>query len=630
MALEKVRSRTTTSPVSDPTAVIADQLRRRGAQAKLMVGATNDPAEHEADRIARDVTMRLEALQGIDADDVEYPPTRIRRMSESSAVGAGGGDVEAGLEHEIQAARGSGAPLPRELRRNMEHGFGASLDHARVHTDAHADTLNRSLNARAFTIGSDMFFAANEYQPASREGQYLLAHELTHVVQQTGDAQRTIRRLPTWAWVKQQVGDPKTGKSVGGREKSKNYSAFGKALDEYNTAADTVIDPDPGVRTGQYLDLQAKLDAVHAAVVPYNKKHKSDARARMVTGIGNQAKPEKAVLTTRKRFFDSNPPQANQKWKDVLPTSMGTHLFDLAAEGTAGGQQQGGINTVTKYDLPGGFTGYNKQAENEVRAGTPEEGITQDLGIPANRPGMDKRALAMWRIDQLLNANVLTRTERTLEKKYGKFPGVVSEEVAAGEKFGTKANRPGEFYKTSQAKAADPAAKPDALSGDDPVLQRCLSKLTIIDALCGQVDRHPGNWFVQTDGAGHVVGVVGIDNDLAFPEQAKRKKGNRTLNNWEDVTDAYRAYPGVGVYFDWEMAEMVLALQPADLAAVVADLLPDAAVTVLLARLGSLQAQILQAKTAHRLLTPAQWGANVNPAGAGANKETGGYIKDIV
>jgi hypothetical protein len=77
----------------------------------------------------------------------------------------------------------------------MEAGFGASFGDVRIHTGSSADALNRSLNARAFTIGGDVFFAGGEYQPRSDAGRYLLAHELAHTVQQgAGGTSRTMAR----------------------------------------------------------------------------------------------------------------------------------------------------------------------------------------------------------------------------------------------------------------------------------------------------------------------------------------------------------------------------------------------------------------------------------------------------
>jgi hypothetical protein len=68
----------------------------------------------------------------------------------------------------------------------MEQAFGADFSGVKVHTDGQSDQLNQSIQARAFTTGQDIFFRQGQYEPGSKGGQELLAHELTHVVQQNG------------------------------------------------------------------------------------------------------------------------------------------------------------------------------------------------------------------------------------------------------------------------------------------------------------------------------------------------------------------------------------------------------------------------------------------------------------
>ena len=505
----------------------------------------------------------------------------------------------------------------------------SDLGRVRLHTGTEPAALNDTLGARAFTVGQDVFLRDGMPDTGSTAGQHLIAHEVAHTVQQSGV--RRVRRLPSWNTVKQRVGDPKTGKNLLTRRTlSKDYKVFGTKLTDYDNVTNVVINANGGARAQEYLAIVTALDDVRGAAATYNATHTTDERARMIAGIGAMVTPEKAILKTRKNFFDNNAPDGVQRWNQVLPTSLGTEVFQLD-EGTKGGNAAGGINTVTEYGFGGGFDTYYKEAEDQLRQDTPEYGIGQAMAIPVNDPNMDKRALAAWRVDQLLGANVLTRTEIAIAAKGRNHKGVISE-ASTGEKFGTRGNRQGDFYATRADRAGDLNARVDAFTGDDPVFQRCLSKLTIVDALCGQVDRHAGNWYVQTDGAGNVLGIVGIDNDLAFPESPDRGNQVAGQGKWADVTAAYRSYPGVGIYFDWEMAETVLVLDPADLAAVVADLLPQNAVAVLLQRLTSLKAEINTAKLANRLLAPNQWGINTSPMAAGVNAtpETGGYAKDFI
>ena len=109
--------------------------------------------------------------------------------SHLAAAGSGildGGRVHPEIGARINAVRGAGAPLPEPVRDEMASAFGDSFGDVRVHTDALAGALARSVQARAFTTGADVFFDPAAYQPASREGRALIAHELAHVVQQRG------------------------------------------------------------------------------------------------------------------------------------------------------------------------------------------------------------------------------------------------------------------------------------------------------------------------------------------------------------------------------------------------------------------------------------------------------------
>jgi hypothetical protein len=90
------------------------------------------------------------------------------------------------IENRLSAHKGNGHPLPHEVRTFMEPRFGADFSGVRVHADGQAADLNRRLSAQAFTHGQDIYLGANKHDPGTTAGKRLLAHELTHVVQQTG------------------------------------------------------------------------------------------------------------------------------------------------------------------------------------------------------------------------------------------------------------------------------------------------------------------------------------------------------------------------------------------------------------------------------------------------------------
>jgi Domain of unknown function (DUF4157) len=171
---------------------------RKTAQPKLNVGAVGDPYEREADRVAQQVVQQRDtAAQPPVGQAVQRhaygdeAPLRLPPASIQPQAGERGLAVSPDLETAIQQARGGGQPLPEALRGLMEQALGADFHGVRLHTDAHADALNRSLQAQAFTTGQDIFFGQGAYHPYRSSGHELLAHELTHVMQQDGTAKGT-------------------------------------------------------------------------------------------------------------------------------------------------------------------------------------------------------------------------------------------------------------------------------------------------------------------------------------------------------------------------------------------------------------------------------------------------------
>ncbi|KAB8145707.1 DUF4157 domain-containing protein [Chloroflexia bacterium SDU3-3] len=155
-------------------------------QPSLRVSAPGDRFEQEADAVAAQV-MRAPAATP--------PPV--------SAVGQGGAGVAATpqVEQQIGQLRGGGSPLPSGDRSFFEQRIGADFGHVRVHTGDQAAMVARQINARAFTVGSDIGFDRGEYAPGTSAGRELLAHELTHTMQQTGGVatKRVQRKAPEGA-----------------------------------------------------------------------------------------------------------------------------------------------------------------------------------------------------------------------------------------------------------------------------------------------------------------------------------------------------------------------------------------------------------------------------------------------
>jgi hypothetical protein len=185
-------------------------------QAKLTIGAANDPLEREADRVADRVvsgaTHTAQTAQTAQAGgqdvrrnaaeedelmtkrvDISRAPQEEDELMTKRDGMLGAFDASPAFERQLRSA-GGGNPLDKNTRSEMERGIGADFSQVRVHTGAQASSLNRSISAQAFTRGSDVFFSSGKYNPGSAGGKRLLAHELTHVVQQGGAAQGAQRK----------------------------------------------------------------------------------------------------------------------------------------------------------------------------------------------------------------------------------------------------------------------------------------------------------------------------------------------------------------------------------------------------------------------------------------------------
>ena len=148
---------------------------KSGLQRKLTIGASNDPLEREADRVADQV------LAASAHSAVSGAPPRIQRFAGQATEEYD--TAPASVDHVLAS---SGRPLEPALRQDMEQRFGHDFSRVRVHSGGAAEQSARDVNAHAYTVGHDIVFGAGRFAPGTHEGRRLIAHELTHVVQQSG------------------------------------------------------------------------------------------------------------------------------------------------------------------------------------------------------------------------------------------------------------------------------------------------------------------------------------------------------------------------------------------------------------------------------------------------------------
>ena len=209
-----------------------------GIQPKLTIGQPNDKYEIEADTMADKVVQRLsdptsveptsnvvqtkcatcdqeEKLQKKEEKDIleteEEIHTKISTADTSTPPDDEGNiqtkpratqrEALSDLQSRLSSSKGKGSPLSADIKSSMGSAFGVNFSEVRVHTDSSAVQMNKDLGAQAFTNGNDIYFNEGKYNTSSNSGKHLLAHELTHTIQQKGSSglsQRKIQLLPDW------------------------------------------------------------------------------------------------------------------------------------------------------------------------------------------------------------------------------------------------------------------------------------------------------------------------------------------------------------------------------------------------------------------------------------------------
>lgn len=291
-------------------------------QARLVVSRPTDPSEREARRVAERV-MRTEgpaerisdpgdderSVNGRDARTLPVPITRSATAAAVTAVPES--TVEVGFE-------GGGEPLPRTTRSGFEARFGTDLSGVRVHTGPAASEAAGAISAEAFTLGTDIAFAGGNYDPTSREGRELLAHELVHVVQQAGTGgTRTINR---------EDADPKET-AASSSEKGGTESGDGtEAEKDIDARVDGFVD-----------DMNRRLDAIRRGYIAARRASRtaSDAASGDGNGPSGEAGTESVpALRVRKKAPERSRRTAAQQAQAVVKgtswTCRSAHLVDKA------------------------------------------------------------------------------------------------------------------------------------------------------------------------------------------------------------------------------------------------------------------------------------------------------------
>jgi hypothetical protein len=176
-------------------------------QTKLVVGSSDDVYEQQANRVADQVMRMSESGENLRLQESNVANIQRQEDEETSdnpfreqiemLLGQDGiqaksenGDIQVteDFQSSLSATKGGGQRMPNPIKTEMETAFGTDFSNVKLHTDSTAIQMSRQINAHAFTHGKDIYFNEGRFNSATKESKHLLAHELTHTLQQGGES----------------------------------------------------------------------------------------------------------------------------------------------------------------------------------------------------------------------------------------------------------------------------------------------------------------------------------------------------------------------------------------------------------------------------------------------------------
>ena len=269
------------------------------------------------------------------------------------------------VERDIQQARGGGQTLADNIRGPMEQAFGADFSGVRIHTGSHSDQLNHAVQAKAFTTGQDVFFRQGEYELGSRGGQELLAHELTHVVQQNaGAVMRTLsphQQYPQHPVTKIPLVNTENHMIQGIHEAATNSQASDGVSSVLNNTANSATDALYAIqRTIGQMSPNANKGLIQATTAA------GPVKSRVATGQSIIQRIETInILGHSKEATDDVPLPIGRHLKEE---AEGQHILRRLAQGDETALRELGVKFPSDYELQSHEwgLGYDKDEEMYV------------------------------------------------------------------------------------------------------------------------------------------------------------------------------------------------------------------------------------------------------------------------
>jgi hypothetical protein len=434
-----------------------------------------------------------------------------------------------------------------------------------------------------------------------------------------------VQRMPTKNMVITELGKPTMNIGIGKlvlKENSTKYKAMLEALDVMDTILSQEIGTTKGDIVTQLKLLLTQFDHIFAACDEYEGE--TGAKAEYFNTLRIQAQNEKTMAIGPMMRASENPSKYNvvtssrPKIRNIVGTPDPLTMNENNFVGTVGGgmnqlahystgQQSGDkffkpntaeMDTFASQDEENSAYYQLEQNKNNMSA-QEYQAQQKNLGTKANysdfrdKGGISEtdtrssnREVASYRLDQLLDANLIARTQFALRNVNGVSTLGTSQRRASGKSAGDLKAATDTNDRTNIGA--------DAFSTQDPAFLRMMSQLQLLDILTLQLDRHTGNFYLQLDQNGNVTGLTGIDNDMSF--------GTVTT-----VEKRIKQYSGMSQYVDKDMAVKIIGLDTALLRLAMSDLLDSAEIDALIVRLNKLKTHLQQLAMNGQLLDPTQW-----------------------
>lgn len=494
-----------------------------------------------------------------------------------------------------------GAPLATGDAAKLASLTGRDVSGVRLHTGGDSAGKAAAMGAHAFTSGTDIHFGPGEYDPSSPAGFELLAHEVTHAVQHPAahdDAGHELvhAKLKGTKRALEDLGG-KAKKSLLKSIKGSRWNELLAQLASYEKYEDQYAALLANPTAKGYDKAEAKLRA------KLLKALLSLEKVALQWQAANDQEGADAIKANSDANWDDHEDDVRTKAQRRQAVTLFLTRVRVEKTDIERGQfGSGGLDDTQldwgKDDAVGGGMNRLDQVAYASSEGPILEGyFKEDRGFAKMTAGHDKKAgigqydanfagrsIAMYRLDKLLEGGVIARTEFAVHtsrsrKEAKRKPGEsnLSESTT---KFGfvtekAQGDEMSSFIKNNQVVRDSDNAGPDTVAMEDPVLQRCMNKLQILDAIAGQLDRHAGNYFVQRDPeTGKVLGVTGIDNDMSFG-------ANMATPDNEVGAHNYLALPEL---VDEEFGRRLLQVSDKDIRDTLAGLLSEAEIEATVSR----------------------------------------------